>query len=274
MLLDQDAALRAAELVDDTMFYREGHRRLFRAMRRPDRAAGRHRSRHPARRAAAAGRARVGGRVGVPRRAGRRGTHRRQSRVPRADRPRQGDSAPPDRGLHRNHYRGVRRAIAPPATCSTSPNPGSSRSRSSERDEGFTRLKEMLWPTMERIETLQRSGKAITGVPSGFVDLDDADVGISAVRAGRSWRPVPPWARPPSASTSRPTPRPRGRGSPSSRSKCPRKRWSSACSRPRPGWTAIAVRQGIAPRYRLHPSSRARPASCRPARSGSTTHRR
>ena len=32
MLLDQDAALRAAEMVDDTMFYREGHRRLFRAM--------------------------------------------------------------------------------------------------------------------------------------------------------------------------------------------------------------------------------------------------
>ena len=32
MLLDQDAALRAAELIDDSMFYREGHRRLFRAM--------------------------------------------------------------------------------------------------------------------------------------------------------------------------------------------------------------------------------------------------
>ena len=31
MLLDQDAALRAAELVDDSMFYREPHRRLFRA---------------------------------------------------------------------------------------------------------------------------------------------------------------------------------------------------------------------------------------------------
>ncbi|HEU4955504.1 MAG TPA: replicative DNA helicase, partial [Gemmatimonadales bacterium] len=39
-------------------------------------------------------------------------------------------------------------------------------------EEGFTRIKEMLWPTMERIETLQRSGKSITGVPSGFVDLD------------------------------------------------------------------------------------------------------
>src|SRR3954452_23639346 len=31
LLLDQDAALRAAELVDDGMFYGEGHRRLFRA---------------------------------------------------------------------------------------------------------------------------------------------------------------------------------------------------------------------------------------------------
>ena len=32
MLLDQDAALRATELLDDTMFYREANRRLFRAM--------------------------------------------------------------------------------------------------------------------------------------------------------------------------------------------------------------------------------------------------
>src|SRR5436190_12833011 len=32
MLLDQDAALKAAELLDDTMFYRESHRLLFRSM--------------------------------------------------------------------------------------------------------------------------------------------------------------------------------------------------------------------------------------------------
>jgi len=32
MLLDQDAILRAGEHVDDTMFYREGHRRIFRSM--------------------------------------------------------------------------------------------------------------------------------------------------------------------------------------------------------------------------------------------------
>src|SRR5439155_14491075 len=44
--------------------------------------------------------------------------------------------------------------------------------------EGFTRIKEMLWPTMERIETLQRSGEAITGVPSGFLDLDSLTSGF------------------------------------------------------------------------------------------------
>jgi replicative DNA helicase len=32
MLMDQDAILRAAEHVDDTMFYREQNRRMFRAM--------------------------------------------------------------------------------------------------------------------------------------------------------------------------------------------------------------------------------------------------
>jgi replicative DNA helicase len=32
MLMDQDAVLRATETVDDTMFYAERHRRIFRAM--------------------------------------------------------------------------------------------------------------------------------------------------------------------------------------------------------------------------------------------------
>ena len=32
MMIDTDAVMRASEIVDDTMFYREAHRRLFRAM--------------------------------------------------------------------------------------------------------------------------------------------------------------------------------------------------------------------------------------------------
>jgi len=46
------------------------------------------------------------------------------------------------------------------------------------RQEGFTRIKEMLWPTMERIELLQKSGKKVTGVPSGFSDLDELTSGF------------------------------------------------------------------------------------------------
>jgi replicative DNA helicase len=32
MLIDQDAVMRAIEVVDDSMFYAERHRRLFRSM--------------------------------------------------------------------------------------------------------------------------------------------------------------------------------------------------------------------------------------------------
>jgi replicative DNA helicase len=45
-------------------------------------------------------------------------------------------------------------------------------------ERGFTRIKEMLSETIERIETLQRSGKTITGVASGFRDLDDLTSGF------------------------------------------------------------------------------------------------
>ena len=44
--------------------------------------------------------------------------------------------------------------------------------------EGFMRIKELLWPTMERIELLQRGGESITGVASGFKDLDEITAGF------------------------------------------------------------------------------------------------
>jgi len=39
-------------------------------------------------------------------------------------------------------------------------------------------VKELMWPTMERIEALQRGGKTITGVASGFTDLDELTSGF------------------------------------------------------------------------------------------------
>ena len=44
--------------------------------------------------------------------------------------------------------------------------------------EGFHRIKELLWPAMERIEELARGGGTLTGVPSGFVDLDKLTLGF------------------------------------------------------------------------------------------------
>jgi replicative DNA helicase len=44
--------------------------------------------------------------------------------------------------------------------------------------DGFTRIKELLWPTMERIEALSKGGKSVTGVASGFTDLDELTSGF------------------------------------------------------------------------------------------------
>ena len=54
---------------------------------------------------------------------------------------------------------------------------------------GFIWIKEILWPTFERIEELQRSPGATTGVPTGFPDLDHLTAGFQPadliVLAGR-----------------------------------------------------------------------------------------
>lgn len=44
--------------------------------------------------------------------------------------------------------------------------------------QGFERLKNLLWPTMERIEALHGRTDSITGVPSGFIELDQKTAGF------------------------------------------------------------------------------------------------
>ena len=177
MLLDQDAALRAAELVDDTMFYREAHRRLFRAMvslveRRTviDHITLRDELLRRGELDAAGGLDYLAELVDAVPTAANLEFHARIVR---------------DKAI-------LRRLIETSTGIITEAYDGHSTATelldiaesrifkiSQQRgDEGFTRIKEMLWPTMERIETLQRSGKAITGVPSGFLDLDGLTSGF------------------------------------------------------------------------------------------------
>ncbi len=48
----------------------------------------------------------------------------------------------------------------------------------SHKREGFVWIKEILWSTFEHIEKLQESAGGITGVPSGFPDLDRMTTGF------------------------------------------------------------------------------------------------
>jgi replicative DNA helicase len=179
MLLDQDAALRAAELVDDSMFYREAHRRLFRAMlalteQRTviDHITLRDELLRRGELEAAGGLEYLAELVDA---------------VPTAANIEFHAKIVKDKAI-------LRRLIETSTGIITEAYDGHSTANdlldsaeakifqiSQQRgDEGFTRIKEMLWPTMERIETLQRSGKAITGVPSGFTDLDEMTSGFQA----------------------------------------------------------------------------------------------
>jgi replicative DNA helicase len=171
MLLDQDAALRAAELVEDWMFYREAHRRLFRAMLAltEQRTVIDHITLRDE--LLRRGELEVAG--------GLEYLAELVDAVPTAANIEFHAKIVKDKAI-------VRRLIEASTSIVTDAYDGHSTAGdlldsaeakifqiSQQRgDEGFTRIKEMLWPTMERIETLQRSGKAITGVPSGFVDLD------------------------------------------------------------------------------------------------------
>ena len=177
MLLDQDAALRAAELVDDTMFYREGHRRLYRAML----ALTEHRT--------------VIDHITL-----------RDELVRRGDLEAAGgleylsdlvDAVPTAANLefHAKIVRDkaiLRRLIEASTSIITEAYDGHSTAHdlldiaesrifkiSQQRGEqSFSRLKSLLWPTMERIEAIHKGGKEITGVPSGFVDLDKMTAGF------------------------------------------------------------------------------------------------
>jgi replicative DNA helicase len=177
MLVDADAVMRAAEFVDDTMFYREGHRRIFRAM------------------ISITERGAVVDPLTLSDELGRRGELEASGgkeyigflvdAVPTAANVEYHAKIVREKAL-------LRRLIEASTSIITEAFDGHGTAAelldeaenrifqvSQQRgQEGFMRIKELLWPTMERIEALQRGGKTITGVGSGFADLDDFTSGF------------------------------------------------------------------------------------------------
>ncbi|MEO5902595.1 MAG: replicative DNA helicase, partial [Gemmatimonadaceae bacterium] len=177
MLMDSEAVLRATEYVDDTMFYREGNRRIFRAMlslsERGDVVDPLTLSEELNRRGdleSSGGKDYIGFLV---------------------------DAVPTSANIEYHakivREKALRRRLIEVSTAIVTDAFESGATagelldaaehkifevNQSRGTEGFTRIKELLWPTMERIELLQRGGESVTGVGSGFKDLDELTAGF------------------------------------------------------------------------------------------------
>jgi replicative DNA helicase len=179
MLLDADAVMRASEHVDDTMFYREGHRRIFRAAlaltERGDVVDPLTLSEELSRRGeleASGGKEYIGFLVdAVPTSANveyhakivrEKALLRRLIEV--------------STGIVTEAFEGQRLA----AEMLDEAESKIFQIAQAKNVGSFTRIKELLWPAMERIEAQSRSGNAVTGVPTGFKDLDEMTSGFQA----------------------------------------------------------------------------------------------
>ena len=178
MLMDGQAILKAGQFVDDAMFYREGHRRIYRALLAvADRNGGvvdpLTLSDELSRRGeleSSGGKDYVAYLVDVVPTAANVEYHARIVR---------------ENALRRRLIE-VSTAIVTDAFESAAPAEellDQAEHRIFEVNEargsqGFMRIKELLWPAMERIEVLQRGDGSVTGVPTGYKDLDEMTAGF------------------------------------------------------------------------------------------------
>ncbi|MEK7668762.1 MAG: replicative DNA helicase, partial [Gemmatimonadota bacterium] len=177
MLLDQQAALDAVGLLDETLFYREGHRRLFRAMRAVTERGG------------------VIDPITLRDELERRGELEAVGGVEYLSYLLDFTPTAANLEYHARIVRekGLLRRLIEAATgivqeaYEAKRLPGEILDSAEQRifevaefrhKQDFIRLKELLWPTMERIESLHGGGQSITGVPSGFADLDEKTAGF------------------------------------------------------------------------------------------------
>ncbi|MGZ8378963.1 MAG: replicative DNA helicase [Gemmatirosa sp.] len=177
MLLDQDAILRAGEHVDDTMFYREGHRRIFRAM------------------LSISERGAVVDPLTLSDELARRGELEASGgkdyiaflvdAVPTA--------ANVEYHAKIVHEKALLRRLIEVSTNIVTEAFDGRRLAGELLDEAeakifqigeqqnsgnFTRIKELLWPAMEKIEAQSKAGNAVTGIATGFRDLDEMTSGF------------------------------------------------------------------------------------------------
>lgn len=172
MLLDADAVMRAAEHVDDSMFYREGHRRVFRAaMTLTERGS-------------------VVDTLTLAEELERRGELEQSGGREYLSFLVEAVPTVANVEFHARIVREkatLRRLIETGTEIVQEAFEGREAAHDlldmaeqrifklgQSRDKaGFSRVKELLWPAMEKLELLAQRENAVTGVPSGFTDLDN-----------------------------------------------------------------------------------------------------
>ena len=178
MLIDRDAVARAIEIVDATMFYREAHRRLFRSLVRIfergeaiDPVTVQDDLRRTEELDTVGGLDYIAELMDAVPSAANLEFHARIVREKALLRRLIDASQETIRSAYEQGERVVEEIL----------DEAESRvfqvAQSHER-EGFVRVKDLLWPTFEEIEKLQESGSPVTGVPSGFSDLDRMTTGL------------------------------------------------------------------------------------------------
>ena len=177
MMISVDAIITVAELLTEDMFYREGHRRLFRSMMAvhgtgavvdPLTLANELEQRGDL--VGAGGKEYIGGLL---------------DEVPTAANVEHHCNIVREKALRRRLIETatllVREGHESPAGAAELLDLAEHRIlelNDSRGSEGFVKIKSLLWSAMERIEQLRTSGGNLTGVPSGFTDLDKLTLGF------------------------------------------------------------------------------------------------
>ena len=178
MLIDREAVTRAVEHLDETMFYREANRRLYRAMVRLfergdviDVITVSEELKNTAELESAGGFDYLGALVDAVPTAANIEYHARIVRDKALLRRLVEQSTQIIRDVYEQGERDVDEIL------------DQAEARifqvaESHKREGFVWIKEILWSAFEHIERLQESGTGITGVPTGFTDLDRITTGL------------------------------------------------------------------------------------------------
>ena len=179
MLIDGDAVVRAVEVVDDSMFYREAHRRLFRALVRIwqrgdviDEVTVTDELKKAGDFEAVGGVAFLASLLDA---------------VPTAANIEYHCKIVREKAILRRLIEAATSIIQDTYAWQGEVDQLMDQAESkifqlaqSQDRKGFVWIKEILWPTFEKIEQLQANASSITGVPTGFADLDEMTAGFQS----------------------------------------------------------------------------------------------